>query len=176
MPKVMSHYTELARRHDRAQGFARPDEIVAAVPATRPPDPVDVAWGVAGGAGAVFFSLFAVLAAGIATAGQYWRRKHKANNSEAPSVNVMIIVRRSSVDVAEVKRFGRRIGKTLGTYDFSQVRYWRTDFAVDTRMQTGGVEWTVHGWFERDLRAALRPLGITLDQLPAAIPYKEPSE
>lgn len=35
------------------------------------------------------------------------------------------------------------------------VRYASTDFAVDTRLFVGDEEWHVHGWFERDLKAAL---------------------
>lgn len=35
------------------------------------------------------------------------------------------------------------------------LRYRRTDLAVATRLDINGHEWTVHGWFERDLRAAI---------------------
>ncbi len=169
MPKMMSHYTEMARQDSDTTDR---QSIVAAVPATRP-DPVDELMGAGGGCLAPLAGLFGAAIAAILLGTNLIRRKFMSHGSEIPANRVLIVIRNSGVDLVELKRFGRGLGRILHSYELSDVSYYRTEMAVDTRMRVGAIEWAIHGWFERDLRAALGPLGVSLEQLPLGIPCKE---
>jgi len=174
MPKMLSHYTELARRRpsDAHHYATPPGEITAAVPA-RTPDPVEHSFAASAGAAGGLAGLLGLLIAGSGILLMTFRRLANNRNEEVPTSNAFVIFRETGVELARVKRFGRPVGPTLAAYPLDQVSYHRTDFAVDTRMMIAGREWMIHGWFERDLRAALGPLGVPLDPLAAPIPYKE---
>lgn len=165
MPKMMSHYTELARRRETTA----PQDILAAIPATTP-DPLEDSLAAATG---LFAGVVGLITAAVGALAVLVRRRAKNAHSEVAARSVLIVIRETEVDLVKVKWFGRGLGQTLSTYPHDIVRYYRTDLAVDTRMMIAGREWAVHGWFERDLREVLRPLGIQLEQLPTPISYKE---
>lgn len=146
MPKLLSHYTEMARR-DVA------DDVVAAVPARHPA----VASGrtVAVGLAALIAGPLAVLA-GLGAARQTTRTSHA--HHQARYRTIVLALGPAEVTAHRLTRFGRRLGPALERYPSSEVSYRSTDIAVETILTVDGIEWLVHGWYERDLRAALHSI------------------
>lgn len=88
--------------------------------------------------------------------------------------NVIAVFYEDRVDLHNSGEFRRRVGELLESHPLSAVSYRRTDVAVDTRLTIAEVEWSVNGWFERDLRSAMEPLEIATDRVPAALPDPKP--
>ena len=84
-----------------------------------------------------------------------------------------LVFRRNRLDVHRLKPTGRA-GEFRESFSYDEVSYGRGDspshMAIETFLRAGGVEFPVHGWFERDLRKAIAPLGVSLDPIAGAAP------
>jgi hypothetical protein len=149
MPKMMSRYTELARRDVGP-------EVQAAVPARQPVKGRDVAAGaLAGGFGPIAITASAVL---LSTVGRL-TLKRKSAYEQARLFTIVIAFHPGRATFHRQQWFGRRLGPTIEHATLDGLRYGRRGMAVETVLTLAGDEWHVGGWYERDLRAALRTLG-----------------
>lgn len=64
--------------------------------------------------------------------------------------------------------FRYRIADATAVHPLEDVSYGRTGRLLETRLRVGDHHWMIHGWYERDLRSALRSLGLAhaLEDLP----------
>ena len=173
MPKMMSHYTEMARRQLPASIHG---DVIAAVPSTPQPTGTDMVLDAGVGAVAAIVPVAAALAAAVSLFLKSLVQRGRPRNKPAEQrlhQTLLLVFRRETVEIVELHRNGRRVGAVLESNALAGVSYKRTETLLDTRLTIGTIEWPIHGWFERDLRRALDPLGVELEQLPAAIPYKE---
>lgn len=162
MQKSMSHFTDMARQQTTASALG---EVVAAVPVAQLPTGTDMALG----AGAGVISLpFPWLAGLLPLASQLihrWRSKGGTAQQQLGNRPLLLVFRPKHLEVIELQRRGRKLGRILVTQPLAGASYRREGMAIDTRLTVGEDEWPIHGWFERDLRTALGPLGVELERL-----------
>lgn len=149
MPKMLSHDTDLARRDVGP-------EVQAAVPARQPVKGRDVVAGAfALGFGSIAIAVSAVF---LSTIGRL-TLKRKSAYEQARLFTIVIAFHSGRATFHRQRWFGRQLGPTIEHASLDGLRYGRREMAVETVLTLAGDEWHVGGWYERDLRAALRTLG-----------------
>lgn len=149
MPKMLSHDTDLARRDVGP-------EVQAAVPARQPVKGRDVvALAFAGSFGSIAIAVSAVF---LSTIGRL-TLKRKSAYEQARLFTIVIAFHSGRATFHRQRWFGRQLGPTIEHASLDGLRYGRRGMAVKTVLTLAGDEWHVGGWYERDLRAALRTLG-----------------
>lgn len=179
MPPMLSDQTEVARK-------SLGDEVVVAVPVSNP----DINKLAAATAGlTIFGSLLPNLLAGVAVfvaaplglfAVGKWRSRKSPARAQARWGPLMAVFHATEVTLHPIisdRKWGvfgitkpKRLGGALESHPIGAVSFRRTNVAVDTRLTIDGVDYNVHGWYERDLRVALSQLGVASDRIPAAQP------
>lgn len=78
---------------------------------------------------------------------------------------VLLVFRASRVDVHEGPQ--TRIGEAVESYGYDEASYGRTPngLASETQLSFGGDIYVVDGWYERDLRSLLEPLGVDIQRI-----------
>lgn len=83
----------------------------------------------------------------------------------------LLVFRRDRLDVHARKR-RNRFGALLTSLPYDDMSYGRgpdpSSMAINTYLRTQDIEFPINGWFERDLRKALGPLGVTIEPLSGA--------
>jgi len=168
MPKMLADHTGLARR---SLGDNR--GIVAAAPARRGAWPSGVST-IAGSA--VLSSIEPVLGAlapGLLLVRQGIERVRNRNApaaERAQSQTMMLVFDTGGIHIHSLAGFGRRLGPCLESHPIDGTSYGRASSrATETHLVIAGIAWSIHGWLERDLRAAIGPLGVELQALPTAV-------
>ena len=83
----------------------------------------------------------------------------RAASRQAQLFTIVIAFHRDHVTFHRQRWLGRRLGPAIESCGYEGLRYERRGIAVETFLTLGGDEWLIAGWFERDLRQALRTLG-----------------
>ena len=163
---MLAAHTERAR--SQLQG-----PIVAAVPSrTVAPAPGLVAVGVVSGASSLIEPLLGFFAPLVIIVREYvgrFRTRHAEAAVQGQYRPMLLVFRDDRVDIHATSRAGRRIGPALESHPLQSIEYRRANGVLDTRVEiSDGASWAVHGWFERDLRALIGPLGVRLGELTEA--------
>jgi len=148
------------------------DEIVAVVPsqASAAVKPVDVASGAAVQFLGLMGTPLAVLPFLRIKIGQY-RSRNAGAIEQSKYGALMLVFRRSRLDIHRFVGRGRP-GDFIESFRYDEVESFGRKpegMAVETWLNfVEGGELLIHGWYERDLRRAIEPLGIHLIAIPGA--------
>lgn len=146
MPKSLEHYTAMARERD--------PEVRFAVPARNPEiSSARTSWLMM-----LSTTLGPLSVLGGAFGARVVTRRDPAHR-QALVRTILLSVGADRVTAHHVRRFGRRLGPAIESFPVDGLTYRSTDVMLETKLRIEGVDWLVHGWYERELRQALRSFG-----------------
>lgn len=127
---------------------------------------------------ASIFGLWGMLLAALPFARLGFKKLRTDNEPETLSEQVkfrtfLLVFRRNRLDVHRNKS-RHRPGDLVTSFGYDDVSYGRHEkpggLATETFVRVNGIEFPVNGWFERDLRKTVAPLGVTLQAIGGAAP------